>query len=73
MRPLLYGPLTVDGTGEAVGSVFVVEAPAREAVERYFATDPFRMGGVWERVRVDCFSPSERSPLGSAVTALQNS
>ncbi|MET7570700.1 YciI family protein [Streptomyces sp. NPDC005492] len=72
VRPLLYGPLTADGTEDAVGSLIVVEAPDRETVERHFAADPFRTGGVWERVRIDRFSPSERSPLRMEVAAPQD-
>lgn len=62
-RPLLYGPLTADATGEVVGSLIVVAAPDRETVERHFAEDPFRTGGVWQQIRVDRFDVSPRSPV----------
>ena len=63
VRPVLYGPLVdADGT-TAVGSLIVVEAADRKQVEEYAFTDPFAVSGVWERIDVQAFTPSQRSPV----------
>ncbi|MEV0177845.1 YciI family protein [Streptomyces sp. NPDC050625] len=63
VRPVLYGPLVdTDGT-TAVGSLIVVEAANREQVEEYAFADPFAVSGVWERIDIQAFTPSQRSPV----------
>ncbi|GAA3016379.1 hypothetical protein K388_06116 [Streptomyces sp. KhCrAH-43] len=63
VRPVLYGPLVAaDGT-TAVGSLIVVEAGTRDEVEEFATGDPFAVSGVWERIDIQAFAPSERSPV----------
>lgn len=55
VRIVMSGPLTADDGKTMIGSLFVVEAEAREAVERFNAADPFRDAGIWERVTITGF------------------
>ena len=53
---LMAGSL-VDTDGETpVGSLFVVEAKDRAAVDAFIRTDPYRAHSVWERVDVHYFN-----------------
>ncbi|MFF4538947.1 YciI family protein [Streptomyces aureus] len=71
IRPVLYGPL-VDGDGTtAVGSLIVVEAANRKQVEDYALADPFAVSGVWERIDIQAFTPSQRSPVRLTEEAAQ--
>jgi hypothetical protein len=47
----LAGPL-LDDAGEMAGSMFIVEAPDRAAVEAFSAADPYRLANVFERVEL---------------------
>jgi uncharacterized protein YciI len=55
VRIVMSGPLTADDGETMIGSLFVVEAPDRAAVERFNAADPFRHAGIWERVTITGF------------------
>ncbi|KAB1988720.1 YciI family protein [Streptomyces triticiradicis] len=71
VRPVLYGPLVdADGT-TAVGSLIMVEAANRKQVEEYVLTDPFAVSGVWERIDIQAFAPSQRSPVRLTEEAAQ--
>jgi len=53
---LMAGSL-VDTDGETpVGSLFVVEAKDRAAVDAFTGTDPYSAHGVWDRVDVHYFN-----------------
>ncbi len=52
---VMSGPLTADDGQTMVGSLFVVEAPDRGAVERFNAADPFQHAEIWERVTITGF------------------
>ena len=45
------GPI-LDDAGEMAGSMFVIEAPDKAAVEAFSAADPYRVAGVFERVEL---------------------
>jgi uncharacterized protein len=47
----IAGPL-LDDAGEMAGSMFVIEAPDRAAVEAFSAGDPYRVAGVFARVEL---------------------
>jgi hypothetical protein len=51
----MSGPLTADDGQTMLGSLFVVEATDRGAVERFNAADPFQRAGIWERVTITGF------------------
>lgn len=52
---VMSGPLVADDGETPIGSHFVIEAPDREAVERFHEADPFFIAGVWERTSVTMF------------------
>jgi uncharacterized protein len=56
----LGGPF-LDDKGDMAGSMMVVEAPDRAAVEAFSRDDPYTKAGLWERVEIRPF----RLTLGS--------
>ena len=55
VRIVMSGPLTSDDGSTMIGSLFLVEAPDRAAVERFNGADPFHQVGIWERVTITGF------------------
>jgi uncharacterized protein YciI len=45
------GPL-LDDAGQMVGSMFLMEAEDRAAIEAFSAGDPYRTAGLFERVEI---------------------
>jgi hypothetical protein len=45
------GPL-LDEAGDMAGSMFIIEAPDKAAVEAFSAADPYRLADVFERVDI---------------------
>jgi uncharacterized protein YciI len=52
---LISGPLLADDGGTMIGSMFLVEADDKAAVEDFNRNDPFSRAGVWERVQIHPF------------------
>jgi uncharacterized protein YciI len=48
------GPYLSDA-GDMAGSLMIVEAPDRAAVEAFSASDPYTLAGLWERVEIRPF------------------
>jgi uncharacterized protein YciI len=55
IRIVMSGPLTADDGTTMIGSLFLVEAADRAAVERFNQADPFHGAGIWERVTITGF------------------
>ncbi|WP_207484402.1 YciI family protein [Arenibaculum pallidiluteum] len=55
VRIVMSGPLVADDGETMVGSLLVVEAPDRAAVERFNAADPFHRAGIWQGVTITGF------------------
>lgn len=55
LKIVMSGPLTAEDGETMIGSLFLVEAPDRSAVERFNAADPFHRAGIWERVTITGF------------------
>ena len=55
VRIVMSGPLVADDGAAMIGSLFVVEADGREAVERFNQADPFHAAGIWDRVTITGF------------------
>jgi hypothetical protein len=55
VRIVMSGPLTADDGATMIGSLFLVEADDRGAVERFNRADPFHAAGIWERVAITGF------------------
>jgi uncharacterized protein YciI len=45
------GPF-LDDDGRMAGSMFIIEAPDRAAVEAFSAADPYRLADLFERVEI---------------------
>lgn len=52
---VMSGPLVADDGATMIGSLFLIEAPDRAAVERFNAADPFHKADIWERVTIAGF------------------
>ncbi|MFG1184530.1 MULTISPECIES: YciI family protein [Xanthobacter] len=52
---VMSGPLVADDGTTMIGSLFLIEAPDRAAVEAFNAADPFRKADIWERVTITGF------------------
>ena len=52
---VMSGPLVADDGATMIGSLMVVDAADRAAVERFHAADPFAQNGVWEKVTITGF------------------
>lgn len=55
VRIVMSGPLVGDDAEKMLGSLFVVEADSRDAVERFNQADPFYKAGIWERLTITGF------------------
>lgn len=52
---LMFGGATLDESGRATASVFVIAAADRPALEAWIAADPYRTNGVWVAVEIELF------------------
>jgi uncharacterized protein YciI len=52
---VMSGPLVADDGTTMIGSLFLIEAPDRAAVEAFNAADPFKKADIWERVTITGF------------------
>jgi uncharacterized protein YciI len=55
MDIVISGPLLDDDGDTMIGSLFVVDAADRAAVDSFHCDDPFFREGVWERVEIHPF------------------
>ena len=53
------GPLLSDDGTSSIGSLMVLEAPARTSVEKFNRSDPFHKNGVWGKVEICRFDRKE--------------
>ena len=52
---VMSGPLVADDGETMIGSLLIVEAPDRAAVERFNRADPYAKAGVWAQVAITRF------------------
>ena len=55
IKVVVSGPLVSDDGASIVGSLFIVEAENRAAVEAFQSGDPLVAAGIWETVEVRAF------------------
>lgn len=55
VRIVMSGPLVADDGATMIGSLFLVEAPDRKAVEAFHHADPFFSAAIWEQVNITGF------------------
>lgn len=53
---LVSGPLMSDDGETMIGSLFLVEAPDKAAVQSFNEADPFRKATVWASIAIHRFS-----------------
>ena len=52
---VMSGPLVADDGKTAIGSLMILEAPDRAAVEAFNRADPFYAAGIWEKIDITAF------------------
>jgi uncharacterized protein YciI len=52
---VISGPLLADDAETMIGSLFVIDAADRAAVDSFHRDDPFFRAGVWEHVEIHHF------------------
>jgi uncharacterized protein len=55
VKIVMSGPLTADDAQTMIGSLFLVEAADRTAVEKFHHADPFFAAGIWKTVTITGF------------------
>ena len=59
------GTLVADDGETPVGSIFVIDAADRAAVDAFTRSDPYHLNGVWERVEIHGYNKKRGTPLPS--------
>src|SRR6478752_1286786 len=57
------GTLVGDDGETPVGSIFVVDATARAAVDAFTGSDPYRVNRVWERIQTHRYNKKRGRPM----------
>jgi uncharacterized protein YciI len=52
---VMSGPLVSDDGETMIGSLMIVEAADRAAMEAFHRADPFYAAGIWEKVSITAF------------------
>ena len=59
------GTLVADDGETPIGSVFVVDAKDRAAVDAFTKSDPYHVNGVWERVDIHRYNKKRGTAIAS--------
>jgi uncharacterized protein len=59
------GTLVADDGETPVGSIFVVDAKDRAAVDAFTRSDPYHLNGVWDRVQIHGYNKKRGTPIVS--------
>jgi hypothetical protein len=62
---LTAGTLVADDGETPVGSIFVIDAQDRDAVDAFARSDPYHSNGVWERVEIHRYNRKRGTPITS--------
>jgi uncharacterized protein len=57
------GTLVADDGETPVGSIFVIDAADRAAVDAFTRSDPYHQNGVWERVHIHRYNKKRGTPI----------
>jgi uncharacterized protein len=57
------GTLLADDGETPCGSVFVIDAGSRAALDRFVQSDPYHVNGVWERVDIHGYNKKRGTPI----------
>lgn len=53
VKILAVGPTLPDGEGPPIGGLYILEAESREAVEAFYAGEPYAREGIWTRTLLE--------------------
>ena len=56
------GTLVADDGETPVGSIFVVDAQSRAAVDAFARSDPYHVNRVWEQIQIHGYNKKRGSP-----------
>jgi uncharacterized protein len=59
------GTLVADDDETPVGSIFVIDAKDRPAVDAFTRSDPYHVNGVWGRVEIHRYNKKRGTPIVS--------
>lgn len=59
------GTLVADDGETPVGSIFVIDAADRAAVDAFTRSDPYHQHGVWDRVQIHRYNKKRGTPITS--------
>jgi uncharacterized protein len=59
------GTLIADDGETPVGSIFVIDANDRAAVDAFTRSDPYHVNNVWERVQIHGYNKKRGTPIQS--------
>lgn len=59
------GTLIAEDGETPVGSIFVIDAKDRAAVDAFTRSDPYHVNGVWDRVTIHRYSKKRGTPIVS--------
>ena len=48
----LYGVALLDDKGDMRGSVYIMDFPSREELDKYLENEPYVTGRVWDKIEV---------------------
>ena len=57
------GTLVADDGETPVGSIFVIDAADRAAVDAFARSDPYHQNGVWGRVQIHRYNKKRGTPI----------
>jgi len=59
------GTLVADDAETPCGSIFVIDAKDRAAVDAFTRSDPYHVNGVWENVQIHRYNKKRGTPIVS--------
>jgi uncharacterized protein YciI len=59
------GTLVADDGETPVGSIFVIDAKDRAAVDAFTKSDPYHSNSVWERISIHRYNKKRGTPIAS--------
>ena len=59
------GTLVADDGETPVGSIFVIDATDRAAVDAFTRSDPYHINGVWEHIAIHRYNKKRGTPIVS--------
>ena len=63
------GTLLADDGETPAGSIFVIDAKDRSAVEAFTRSDPYHVNGVWQTVQIHGYNKKRGTPIASRRSA----